>query len=453
MLDEKTRTAIALKRFSLIGPILNGQVSSITDYCSEVTNEPIEMPHYGFRKYAPRTINAWYSVYMKGGIDALKPSPRSDKGTSRKLTPFMTDCILEKIAEYPLAPSSVIFDMMVNEGTLSKEEVSIASFRRFRLAHKNETSGDDQRKQMFRFAKENVNDLWMTDLMYGPYIGAKKKKTKTYLLAYIDDSSRFVTYAQFYTSQDITTLRHSFKEAVLRRGIPAMLYSDNGSIYKSQGFEYLCASIGVSLAHHAPGMAHQKGKIERFFRTVRSRFISILQKDDLADIDVLNAKFQAWLHEDYNNRPHSGLSGAIPMECFLQQADKLNLVTDLSAFNMVFMLTAMRKVKADATISFDSTLYETDMTLAGCRVEVRYDPEMLDESGSVKELYLYRENKPVGTARPVCFAVNAERKRAKHPDKTKPEAGSPISSIAQDTTALPSKTNTISYYDAMGGEA
>ena len=443
MIDEKTRVAVALKRFSLISPIINGQVESISAYSAEATREPIEMPRYGVKKYAPKTINGWYSDYMRGGLDALKPAPRSDRGVSRVLTPVMSASILGKLKEYPKAPATVIYEMLINERAFLKKDASIATVRRFIRENRAVLEEGANKPQMFRFAKENVNDLWMTDIMYGPYIGTKKKQA-TYLLAYIDDASRLVTHAGFYLTQDIASLRNSFRDAVLRRGIPKVLYTDNGKVYRSQQFEYLCANIGVTLLHHAVGMAHQKGKVERFFRTVRLRFISVLSNADLADIDTLNAKFGEWLLNDYQKRPHEGISGEKPLDFFMKQAERITLVTDLAEFNRKLLITVKRTVMKDATISFFGNLYETDMALAGEKLDVKYDP---DAMGGLMELHLYKGDSPVGIARPVGFSDNSKRKRLGAPTSTK--AGEPPSQDHIPDDAARVKANTISYSDIM----
>jgi transposase InsO family protein len=449
MIDEKTRVTIALKKFSLISPIINGQVGSILEYCKEVTKDPIEMPRYGSKNYAPKTINAWYSDYIKGGLDALKPAPRSDRGMSRVLSPEMSEHILKKLKEFPKAPATIIYDMLLEEKAFSKKDVSIATVRRFIKANRANACDDAQKTLLLRFSKEQVNQLWMTDVMYGPYVG-KKKKQATYLLAYIDDASRLITHAQFYLNQDIASLRNSFKEAVLRRGLPKVIYTDNGKIYRSQSFEYLCANLGVTLLHHAVGAAHQKGKIERYFRTVRLRFMSTLKREDLESIDSLNKKFGKWLLDDYQKRPHEGISGETPLEFFLKQADKVELITDLAEFNKKMLISVVRTVKKDATISFKGNLYETEMYLAGQRLDVKYDP---DHEDGINELYLYQEDAPVGTARLINFTENGKRKRTGGTSGTN---SSKKQAAANHEYAEPNenqKTNTISYSDAIGGEA
>jgi hypothetical protein len=227
MLDEKTRMAVALKRFSVISPILNGQVESIGAYCTKVSTEPIEMPHYGLRCYAPNTIERWYAVYSRGGIDALKPQPRSDIGTARVITGEMAFAILEKREEYPKAPATVIYDLLIEDGAFLKKDVSLPTVRRFLKANGGMGAAGETPKEMLRFTMGCANDLWQTDLMYGPYVHtADGGKRTTYLLAYIDDATRLITHAGFYLTQDITSLRDSFKEAVLRRGIPKIVYTD-----------------------------------------------------------------------------------------------------------------------------------------------------------------------------------------------------------------------------------
>jgi transposase InsO family protein len=444
MLDEKTRVSIALKRFSLISPIINGQVTSITEYGKEVTRNPIEMPHYGSKSYSPKTIGTWYYDYIKGGIDALKPAPRSDLGVSRVLSAQMSESILGKLKEHPKAPATVIYDMLLEEKAFLKKDASIATVRRFIRENRALAVEDAPKAQMLRFTKEQVNQLWMTDTMYGPYVGTKKKQA-TYLLAYIDDASRLITYAQFYLTQDIASLRNSFKEAVLRRGLPKIVYTDNGKIYRSQSFDYLCANIGVTLLHHAVGLAHQKGKIERFFRTVRLRFISILKPADVTSIEALNEKFDSWLINDYQKRPHEGINGETPLDFFLKRADEIELVTDLAEFNRKLLVTVKRTVMKDATISFGGSLYETDTFLAGERLNVKYDP---DVKAGISELYLYRGDTPVGTAKLVNFIDNSKRKRAgtrKNPESSNIDG-------AHEPDVEKQKENTISYSDVMGGD-
>ena len=441
MMDEKMRMAVALKRFSLISPILNGQVERIGEYTREVTASEIEMPYYGMKHYAPKTIEAWYAEYIKGGIDALKPKPRSDIGSPRVLTPEMAESILREMGEHPKAPATVIYDLLIEEGAFLKRDVSLPTVRRFIRSNRGNVETGESQKELLRFAMEHANDMWQADLMYGPYVALPDgKKHKTYLLAYIDDATRLICYARFYHSQGTESLRDSFREAVLRRGIPKILYSDNGSIYRCQAFSYLCANIGVTLLHHAVRASNATGKIERFFKTVRLRFISRLKPEDLTDIGALNMKFAKWLDEDYQRKPHDGLSGACPLDVFLSQSKYIMFVDNLDAFSQKFMIRTTRTIKKDATISLSGDLYETDMALCGMRVEAHYDP---DGPGGIRELFLFHNGDPVGVAKLVDHVANSKRKRR----GGKPSDVADAVTKDDEGAAAWKKTNTIPYAD------
>lgn len=62
-----------------------------------------------------------------------------------------------------------------------------------------------------------------------------------------------------------------------RRGLPRIVYVDNGKIYRSDTFQVACASLGIVLTHAQPYDAASKGKIERFFGTVKTRFMALLK--------------------------------------------------------------------------------------------------------------------------------------------------------------------------------
>jgi transposase InsO family protein len=443
MLEEKTRMAVALKRFSLISPIINGQTGSITEYCIRITREPIEMPHYGLKNYAPNTVKNWYSDYMRDGIDGLKPLPRADKGSPRVINEEMAEAILEKINEFPKAPATKIYDLLIEEQAFLKKDVSLPTVRRFINANKTICDGSDDEVEILRFSKEKVNELWQTDIMYGPYVG-EKKKCATYLMAYIDDASRLITHGEFYLSQDVLTLRDSFREAALRRGLPTLLYTDNGKIYRSEQFEYLCANVGVTLLHHGVYQAHSKGKIERFFRTVRLRFLSVIKKDDIKNLETLNRKFRLWLENDYQKKIHSELGGKAPLDVFLTQSGNIKLITDLADFNKKFLMRTIRTIKKDATISLGNKLYETDLSFAGMKkVDVRYEPSTDD--GGIGEILLFKNDVCFGSAKRVNFTDNSYRKR--QGAKTKNKETSDTSELAYNNDEPTPKEHTISYAD------
>ena len=128
---------------------------------------------------------------------------------------------------------------------------------------------------------------------------------------------------------------------------------------------------------------------------------------DLQSIDNLNQKFFAWLEEDYHRKIHSAI-GTTPLDMYMSQIDKVKSINDPDKLKMIFLKREKRKVKHDATISVNTTLYEVPPSLIGKKIEVRFDPETYDE------IFIYDDGKYLGKAKPVILADNAHVKRERN---------------------------------------
>ncbi len=177
---------------------------------------------------------------------------------------------------------------------------------------------------------------------------------------------------------------------------------DNGKIYRSQILQVACASLGIILTHTQPYDAASKGKIERFFGTVKTRFFPLLKLHPAASLEELNTRFHLWLESDYHRKPHSSLEGKSPLEIYMSQASSLKMVDDPASLVPLFLKRQNRKVKHDATISVAGSLYELPPRFIGQTVEVRIDGE---------DIFIYEDGKPSCKAIPVDFHVNAHAKR------------------------------------------
>jgi len=292
-------------------------------------------------------------------------------------------------------------------------------------------------KESRRFSHDKVGDLCQADLLYGPALKIGGKKVQTYLHAIIDDCSRYPMWSQFYDVQNFESFRHCMKEAVLRRGVPRLLYTDNAKIYRSQQFEFICASLGCTLIHSQPFVPQGRGKVERFFKTVRMRFLSNVDADRVGSVDALNTMYFKWLEDDYKRKAHTGLDGFSPHDVLMSQLGNLRMVSDKRVLEEAFLYRVSRKVQHDATIQIDNILYETEAYFAGKRMEVRYDPAWIGDE--TRKLPLYFEGKKSGDAWMVRFHDNARAKR-KYPGNNRPQPA------LQDGAST-----AISYADMMGG--
>lgn len=407
-MDEKTRQAIALKRFSIISPILSGTVKNNREYFQDLSKDPVDMPYLGTKLYHYKTFESWLYDYHRYGLDGLTPGFRSDKGKSRKISIELGDKIKEYRINNPKMPITILYDRLVSEKIINPLELSRSSVYRY-AADMVLPSGGEESAESLRFSYQYPGEMWQGDVMYGPYIQIGKKKQQTYLHAFIDDATRMITYSRFFFEQNFETLRICLKEAMLRNGIPRLIYTDNGKIYRSQQLEYICAGVGCTLLHSQPYVPKGRGKIERYFNTVRMRFLSNLNPKDLDSLEALNEAYEKWMDSDYQKKEHSGLGGKTPHQSFIDNIDRVKLVSDRNQLNENFLLRVSRKVCHDATIQVDNVLFETDPCLAGKRLEVRYEPDwLLDQT---KALQLYDDGKRIGEAKQVRFFDNAHVQR------------------------------------------
>lgn len=235
---------------------------------------------------------------------------------------------------------------------------------------------------------DNVNDLWICDFLHGPQVRAGHRAAKAILCAILDDHSRLIVGHAFSTSETINSLTVVLKEALLTYGTPKRIYVDNGPSFSSELLARSCALAGISLIHSKPYDSPSRGKIERFLRTVRERFLAGL-KEGLT-LEELNQAFGLWLQEDYHHKIHTGI-GERPIDRYHASAGRIPLRRlSRAELDEIFLIRYERVVNNDATISFKGALYEVPAAYIRQRIEIRHpvdDPE---------ELYLYDSGVRVG---------------------------------------------------------
>ena len=152
-----------------------------------------------------------------------------------------------------------------------------------------------------------------------------------------------------------------------------------------------------------------RGKIERWFRTVRQQFLAPLEIDQVAGIADLDQRFHTWLESEYHRSPHRGLKGATPLETWLAKCHLIVPVDPAVNLAEAFRHEAARKVYRDSTITLDGVLFELPSTLIGERVVLRYDPTLPPGN---RRLFVHHGGRRVGEARLVDSYANAHVRRA-----------------------------------------
>jgi hypothetical protein len=252
-----------------------------------------------------------------------------------------------------------------------------------------------------RYEAELPNDIWQSDAMHGPSVRVEEKKRKSYLFAFLDDMSRLIPHAQFYLSEKLDSYLDCLRQALLTRGLPRKLYVDNGPAFRSFHLHQICASLGIALVHSKPYQPQGRGKIERFFRTVRSDFLPSARAGSLKD---LNEALEDWIRNTYHNREHRSTQET-PLHRFASRSECLRPAPkDLEDH---FRKKARRRVAKDRTVALDGRLYEAPVALIGKEIALLYhehDPSRIEA---------FCEGGSFGMLRPLDLNVNCRVKREK----------------------------------------
>ena len=382
--DSQLARDVALFRYGVIAELLRLPPGSPERAAAlrAQAQQTYAIPGSRRTRVAAQTIRDWLRLYAQGGFDALHPKPRTDRGRARSLPPRVVEVLTALKESHPewavrkvisqaraggqLPPGTQLAPTTVNRllkcaGLLERPAESEAS------------------KDRRRFAFRDAGELWMSDVLHGPQAGSDprdaRRRRKTYLIALLDDATRVIPHAAFAFSESAATFLPVFKQAVLRRGLPQRLYVDNGANYRSQHLAAVCASLDVHLIHARPYQPAGKGKIERFFRTVRDQFLSTLEDADTRSLAALNARWGTWLEGEYHQTPHRGLDGRTPLDQWALAAAHLRRVDPFLNLDRLFRFRYERRVNKDRTVQLHNYLYEVDAALVGEKVVLLQDPD------------------------------------------------------------------------------
>jgi len=368
---------VTLWRFEMIAPLLavpagRGRLKTALEHLASM---PHEHPFKGAVRVGAGTLEEWLYFYKHQGLEGLRPVPRRDRGSSRRLDDRLAERIEQLAATRPHLDGRGILDELKLACPDRHKLPSLSTLYRFLRAR-----GLDQRRHLPRedhraFAFELAGDCWQADLMYGPALPAPDgRRQKTYLLAILDDATRLIAHAEFYFEQHLRSFKDCLKQALWKRGVPRRLYLDNGRIFRSRSILLMAARLGIHLLHTRPYKPQGRGKIERWFGTVRRSFLARLDLDRIEDLAALNRLLFAWVEGDYHQKPHRALDGEAPLDRWMRLSEGIrSLPRDLD-LDEVFLEQACRRVTKDGTFTLRGAVFEAGPALIGAQVTVHFDP-------------------------------------------------------------------------------
>jgi transposase InsO family protein len=377
MKDHKKAEEVAVQRFQLISPLLTegldaGKAAELKAQICQASG------------FSERTIRRYLSQYRVEGFEGLKPKGKYAQSKRGSLPEHIVELAILLRKEAPSRSVAQIIQILEWEGLAEPGQI-----KRSTLQDKLTEKGYSSRQMKLysqtgvaarRFQKRHRNQLWQSDIKYGPYlpIGPNGTKKQVYLVAVIDDATRFILHGAFYPTLDSRIVEDAFRQAVQKYGVPEAVYFDNGKQYRTKWMSRTCSKLGTRLIYAKPYAAESKGKVEKFNRTIDS-FLGEVSLEKPNTLERLNELFEVWLSECYQNKPHSALGEKISPEMAYRRDRKSLRFIDPNVLTDAFLHCETRKVDKSGCISFLDQKYEVGLSFIGRQVDVIYDPSDLEE--------------------------------------------------------------------------
>lgn len=394
--DNDKRLDIALWRYGIISPLLHRDANDSTLKMMLIMASARKYVHPNGRYVllSEETLRKWLYRYQRLGLPGLEDKQRSDKGR-HKLPQALTEQIIALRLEHPRWTIARIIKELPKTGAWNGRKPSRSAIYRFTKTHNLQRDPHLHPELGARpFAFDHFGQLWMADFLHGPKLYDGKKKKKTYLHVILDDCCRYIVHGGFYLTESVNPLIFDLMGGVKRFGIPLRFYVDNGAAYSSRHLKVICARNGIDLMHTPPYRPQGRGKVERFFRTVRDQFLC----DKYKTVQQINKAFKAWLG-GYHEGIHSSL-GCSPLQKRLQTRNCCRALPPSADIESLFRMERRCRVYKDSTIRFKKNQYEVPGCLPNSRVNIYYMP------WDIENVY-YGEH--MKTARMVDLGANARR--------------------------------------------
>ena len=376
-MENEDYNDIGLFRFRLIAPAINKNhgFSSNEEYFNHVSKQTYTFNNKEYT-FSKSCIKSWYFSYLRNGYESLKKKKRKDNKRSRKLDNDTIQRIITLRNEYPNMNGTRIYERLIDEGYINKLNISLDTVLRF-IKVNNLKCSQVAKVDRRMFEMEHVNDCWMADSSSGPYIKIDNKKYRTYIILFIDDKSRMIMGFDIFFSDTAINMQKVFKNALKTYGKPKKLFVDNGGPYANKQLKDICARVGVQLIHAKIYSPESKSKVERMFRTIKDGWMRCTDWNEFKTLEDVKTSLKNFLYTKYINEVHSS-TGETPNNRWHNEYKYVKIL-DEKFIDDAFLHSILRKVNNDRTIKFNNKNYEVPYKYIGQTIEIRYDPNELDE--------------------------------------------------------------------------
>jgi transposase InsO family protein len=407
-------TRIADFRYGIIGELANPYLNreERRRLLREKSRVFYEVPGAGRKTLTVSCLRKWLRLYLKYGKEGLLPHRRRDSGAPRSLSAEEAVLLLEHLEGHPELCASVALRTLQDQGKITSTPSASSLSRLVRSAgmERHSRLRQHEREQNLKFDFQSPLECLQADGLYTVVVpDAKGRKRQAVLLAFLDDATRRVVFSAFAFSENSLVFERGIKHILRAHGRIGRIYCDHGSAFVSGQTKRILDTLGITLVHSRVGKPAGRGKIERFWRTVREQFLRPLNVEGLKNLEDLEVRFHSWLEREYHRSPHRGLGGKTPLEAWVEKAASIIPVDPSVNYDELFLHEISRKVYNDCTITLDGILFEVPSTLKGERISLFYDPFIPAER---RRLTIRHQGRECGEARVVDSYANTKVRRS-----------------------------------------
>ena len=364
---------MALWRFGIIAGLLHREPDGLPRYAqiARLAKQGVLTLSGELKYLSPDTLRGWLSRYRGLGLAGLTDRVRKDKHTT-SVPPDVQEDFKKLREEHPFWTVKRILRQLRDSGVWDGRKPGRSSFYRFvavqELGRKTDTA--EPQGEVHSFEYPHFGDLWTADFLHGPRVRTGVHTAKAYLHAIIDDATRYIVAARFHTAEDTEALISDLMLAVRRFGVPRRFYTDNGAAFRSKHLRLIAARLGMGLPHTPPGQPRGRGKIERWFRTVRDQFLG---GTETATLVKLNDDFQKFI-ASYHQAVHTSLEMSPLNRKDIDGGPPLKQIDPICNIDALFQMETEKTVQADGCIRLRGCRYEIKDALPGQKTKISYLP-------------------------------------------------------------------------------
>ncbi len=374
------RARWARLRFAVVGPLLAsppppGRLRAELERLAE--REWDHPSGEGRVRFAASTIERWYYAARAADDDpvgALKQRPRADAGRARAMSPALIEALRDQYRAHPswsaqlhhenlaaLVEGDPALGPMPSYATLTRAMRARGLVRkRRRKWHESEAGAPVEAREVLSYEVSRSHALWHADMHRAKrrVLTASGEWRTPVLLGFLDDHSRLGCHLQWYLAETAEVFVHGLSQALMKRGLPRSLLTDNGSAMTAGEVQEGLLRLGIAGVTTLAYSPHQNGKIESFWGTVETRLMAMLEGVEALTLKMLNDATVAWLEQDYHRRKHREL-GMTPHQRLAGSVDASRPCPGSAALRAAFRITRKRTLRrSDGTVSVEGVRYQ-----------------------------------------------------------------------------------------------